>query len=101
MKMAKKIVSKETCKKINKIEDKDEAVHALRYSIISKFKILNHVIMDEINNLEKESKDVFFAKNGSLLIPSKIKHLQVDFNEGDFYKLLFLVDKVKRELKNV
>ena len=101
LKLSKKIVKKETYKKLKKIRDKNEAILAVRYTLISSLEQEYHAILEKINVLENESKDVFFIKNKSIIIPSKIKHFKVNFHEEEFYKLLSLLKNIKKEIRNV
>ena len=96
-KFARKIVKKETYKKIKKLKT-EELSHTLKYSIISAFKYEYHLLLYEVKNLEKSNKDLFFLKNKLILIPSKIKHFEVDYNEADFYKLSNLIKEIKKEM---
>ncbi len=101
LRFAKKIVKKEHYKKIKKIDDDGELIEVLKHSLVSALKVENYSIEDSIKQLERKNKDLFFIKNKIMLIPSKIKHFQVDFNEKDFYKLVSLVDDIKKEIENV
>ncbi len=100
MKMAKKIIKKETLKKIKSIPQ-EEQVHALKFSLISYFKNEFHDLNIKIKNLENKKNDLFFIKNDLILVPSKIKHFAVDYNSSDFYKLSILIQNIKKELENV
>ncbi len=101
LKFAKKIVKEENYKKIKTIDNEEELLEVLKHSLVSAFKIENYNIEDSIKQLERKNKDLFFIKNKVMLIPSKIRHFQVDFSGKDFYKLVFLFNDVKKELENV
>ncbi|GBE20085.1 hypothetical protein BMS3Abin17_00819 [archaeon BMS3Abin17] len=101
LKIAKKITKKEVYKKLKSINDEKELEHALKYSLISSLHIQCHKLEKEIEDLEKKSGDVFFARNKSLLMPSKIKHFQVSFDIKEFNKLHDLIKDIKKEIKNV
>jgi len=101
LKLAKKIVSKETYKKLKKIKYEGELEGAAKYALISSLKKEESEINNQIKKLQEKSKDVFFAKNKALLIPSKIKHLQVEFDEKEFDKLIELLKETKKEIAKV
>lgn len=99
-KMAKETLKKDSIKKIKSIPI-EEQVQALKFSLLSHFKSEFHNIKINIKELEDKKNDLFFIKNDFLLVPSKIKHFAVDYNESDFYKLSILLDNIKRELNNI
>jgi hypothetical protein len=101
LKLAKKIVAKDVYKKLKKVKDEEELREAAKYSLISALKKEEHEINNQIKKFEEESKDVFFAKNKALLIPSKIKHLQVEFDKKEFEKLMELLKEAKKEVANL
>ncbi len=101
LKIAKKIVKKETYKKLKKIKDEEELKKTAQYSIIASLEKEHYSIEKEIKELESRMKDVFFAKSKSLLIPSKISHFKVGFEKEEFYKLSKLLNDVKKELENI
>jgi len=98
LKLTKKVVAKNVYKKLKKVKDKNELKEAAKYSLISALKKEEHEIRIQIKKLEEELKHVFFAKNKALLIPSKIKHLQVEFDKKEFDKLLKLLKETKKEI---
>ena len=99
-KIAKKLLSKETLKKIKSL-DEEEKPHALQYSIISKLKLQHHELEKQIKELESQNKHLFYAKVKSALVPSKIKHFSIDFSNEEFYKLENLLNDIKKEIENV
>ena len=100
-KIAKKIVKKETLRKIKKIKNAEEQKEDLTHSINSSLKQKLHDLEMRIKKLENQGKDVFFAKNKFLLVPSKIKHFQVEFDQKEFDKLVKLINDVEKEVENV
>ena len=101
LKFANKVMKKETYKKIKKIDNEEDLLEVLKHALVSTFKIENYNMEDSIKQLERKNIDIFFIKNKVILIPSKIKHFQVDFNEKDFYKLVSLFKDIKKEITNV
>lgn len=101
LRIAKKVVKREIFKKIKKVEDEEEKIKAMKYSIICALEEEEHRINKKIKRLENDSKDVFFIKNKAILIPSKIKHFKVDFENEDFSKLKKIIKEVNKEIENV
>jgi hypothetical protein len=101
LKLAKKIVKKGTYSKLKSIQDESEQLSAVQYTLISTLEEEHYLLEKEIKNFEKNLKDVFIAKNKSLLVPSKIKHFKVEFNKDEFYKVHKLLNDIKREIKKI
>ena len=101
LKLAKKIAGKNVHKRLKRISDKDELKEATQYTIISSLKEEYQNMEIEIKRLEHQMKDVFFARNKLLRIPSKIRYFQINFDENEFDKLARLFESVRREIENV
>jgi len=97
-KLAKKIVEKRILKKIKSVEDLDEKLEVLKYSIKSALDIIVH-------NLEKKmkesKKDVFFAETKLSMLKMKTKLFNVTHNKQDFNTVFVLIKEVEKEVKNV
>jgi hypothetical protein len=98
LKLAKEVVKKETYKKLKSIEDKIEQHAAVQYALVAALENEQYELNKEIKKLEENLKDVFIAKNKSLLIPSKIKHFQVEYDKDEFYKVRKLLNDIKKEI---
>jgi hypothetical protein len=99
-KIAKKILNKETLKKINSLENEHDLAETLKFSIISELKIRHHNLEMQIKELEKENKHIFYAGIKSARVPAKIKHFAVEFSNEEFYKLSTLLNDIKKEIEN-
>jgi len=99
-KLNKKLLDKETRKKIKKIKCPKEFSEISRHTIISYFK--NEILRIEknIDKLEKEGKDVFFARTKLMMIPGKLQFFKINFCEKELNKLVHLFNQVERELTN-
>jgi|WetSurMetagenome_2_1015567.scaffolds.fasta_scaffold572501_2 hypothetical protein len=101
LRLAKKVVKKETYKKLKSVEDEPEQLSAIQYAMIAALEKEHYTLDKEIKNLEKDLKDVFTAKNKSILVPSKIKHFEVAFNKDEFYKVYRLLNDIKKEIQKI
>lgn len=101
MKIAKQLLDKELMRKIDSITDEAEKIQSLEYSIIAKLEKEHLFLENKIQEFKQKGRDIFTAENKLILIPSKIKHFQVEFSEKEFEKILQLFKEIKMELKNV
>lgn len=100
-KIAKKILSKNTLRKINTLEDKEERATMLQYSIISQLKLKQHEINLQIKELEKQKINTTYAKVKASRISGKIRNFQVEYNNQEFYKLEKLFNDIEKEIEDV
>lgn len=100
-KIAKSLLSKNTLKKISSLENEHDQTETLKFSIVSELKIRHHNLEMQIKELEKQNAHVFPAKIKSALVPSKIKHFRVEYSNEEFYKLVNLLNDIKKEIENV
>lgn len=98
LKLSKRIVSKNIYENLKKITDEEELKNAVQYSVNSALMSEYYTLKTEIEKLEEKKIDVFFAKNKIFLIPSKIKHFQVDFDEDEFNKLAESFGYIRSEI---
>lgn len=90
---AKKIVSKDTRRKIFRIKDHDDHVDVLKYCI--KNTLFNHI---EEFEKELENQDVHFFSIVKLL-KSKSDYFLVTFHKKDFKVVMKLLNDAKKHLK--
>lgn len=93
LKLAKKVVEKQTYKKLKKLPQ-EEKLQAIKYSIISALEKKHH-------ELSKKVAKNFTAKTKLLALPSKIKHFKVNYDKDEFYKVYKLIRDIEKEIKNV
>lgn len=101
LKLTKKTLGKSIHKKLKKIKDKEELKETLKHATISSLKKEYHSMEVEIKKLENQKKDVFFARTKLLLLPSKIKYLQANFDEEEFERVTKSFKLVQKEIENV
>ena len=76
MKSAKKILSKDTYKKLKSIKDKKEKEEVLKYALSSNIEIRYHNLEEELEKKEKDGDDkekFFLALTKIKLLPPKIR----------------------------
>ena len=101
LKLSRGIVNKSTYKKLKKIKEKQEFTETTQHAIVSALKHEYLKMEIKIKSLESQEKDIFFAKNKVMIIPSKIKNLQANFNQTEFNSLKKTFRSAKEEIKNV
>ena len=101
LRIARKRLKRKDYKKIKQLEDISEVKHLMKYAVISSFEKEYYNLEKIIDDMEKKSKDVFFAKNLVMILPSKIKFLKAHFIKEEFNKVISLIKAIKKELKNV
>jgi len=97
-KIAKKIVEKKILKKIKSLNDLNERIEVLKYSIKSALDMIVHNLEKKI---KKGKKDIFFAETKLSMLKIKIKLFNVTFNKKDFNTVLSLIKEIEKEVKNV
>lgn len=99
--MGKKVVPKETLKKVKKIKDEHERKDVLRHAISSNIDLKLHRIEMDLKDLEKKEVDVFviFAKTN--LLKSKIKYFNTTFHKKDFKVIMNLFEDIQKEIDNI
>jgi aminopeptidase-like protein len=95
--IARKIVGKETLKKIKKVKEPEEKLQVLKYAIGFHLEIRLDEIEQKIKKLEKE-KDLFVAKTKLSLLKTKIKLFEATFHKKDFNTLQNLLKEIEKEL---
>jgi len=98
--MARGVVKKDTLKKLKGILDGAEQEAAVKYALITALERKIKKVSMELNEIGT-TKDNFIAENKALLIPSKIKHFEVNYSKEEFYKIVSLFKEVRREMANV
>jgi hypothetical protein len=88
---------KDRHKKIVKIKDIEERVELFKHSLVSELR-LKHLDFELKLKKLKDKKKKHLIELKSNLIPSKLNLLQADFNEKDFKKIKYLLDKLEEEL---
>jgi len=101
LKLAKKVVGREVYGKLNEVKKVEDAEKTIEHAIITKLKNDFHDMDLQIEKMEEEKRDVFFARNKLLLVPGKIMHLQAGFEEEELKKVSQLLKVVRSEVKNV
>lgn len=95
--LAKKVISRETLKKIRKVDDKKERIDLYKHSIKSTLDLRMH-------NLEKEMKkvsdkhDIFHLIAKANLLSMKIKYFYITHNKKDLKKALSFLKSIEKEL---
>jgi len=99
-KISEHFIEKKKYRKINKIKDKEEKLIVLKNSLVSSLR-LKHLDLELKLKKLKDKKKKHLITLKSNLIPSKITLMQTDFNEKDFKKIDFLINKLEEEIVNV
>jgi hypothetical protein len=98
---AKKIIDKQSLKKIKKLKNKEEKISALKYRIKSELEMMHYDLKRKLSKLEREKKDVFSLDVKTGLLNSKIKYFEISLDKRDFKNILLLYKEIKKEMKNV
>ncbi|NCN86650.1 hypothetical protein GW932_02360 [archaeon] len=98
--LAKKLVPKETLKKIKKIKDRNEKIDLYKHSLKSNLELRIHSIEKEIKKHEKKH-DVFNLYAKTKLLNLKIQYFYVTHNKKDLKLALKLIKEVEGELKKL
>jgi hypothetical protein len=100
LKISESFIEKKRHKKINKLKDKEEKINVIQNSLISALR-LKHLDLELKLKKLKDKKKKHLVTLKSNLIPSKINLLQTDFNEKDFKKIDYLINKLEEEVADV
>jgi hypothetical protein len=96
-----KVHKKSLIKKISKIEDLDEKVDLIKYSIKTKLEIDVYELEKEMKKKEDKGKDILKVSTMIKLLKSKIKLFEATYHKGDFNNIIKSFKEVKKELKHV
>jgi hypothetical protein len=82
-----------------------EQIDALQYSIAS---TLRNIHLDLEREFEKKKSHIKKSHSGIdyighqiALLPSKIRYFEVDFDKGEFKKILSLIKRIQKEVDHV
>jgi len=99
-KLSSSFMDKKRHKKINKIKNKEERLIIFQNSLISELRLKHLNLELKLKKIkDKKKKHLFLLKSN--LIPPKINLLQTGFNEKDFKKIDYLINKLEEEITNV
>ncbi|MFA5764472.1 MAG: hypothetical protein WC915_06720 [archaeon] len=98
-KISKGFVPKGKYKKISKLKDKKDKIDLFKHALTSELRIKHLNFEIKLKKLKnKEKKHLINLKSN--IIPSKINLLQTNFNERDFNKIIFSLEKLEEDLSN-
>lgn len=101
MKIAKSFLPKEKFLKLKKIEEVSERLEAVQYSLARALEQKYREIEVTVSNLPKGTSSDLIINTKLLMIPPKIKNFEVEYDKGEFYKVLKLFSDIEEEVKHV
>jgi ribosomal protein S20 len=98
---AKKIISKETRRKIKKIKDKNEKIELYNHAIKSALEMKIHTLETIIKDLDKKEVDMFHLFTKTNLLKTKIKYYYTTYHKEDFEKIMKLLNEIEKDIDNI
>ena len=98
--IAKKVVSKETLKKIKNVKSRIERIELYKHSVKVSLERRMNSIEDQIKKHEK-MHDTFSVFAKSRLLNLKIKYFYITHNKKDLKVVLRLLHQIETELKSL
>jgi len=98
--VAKKIVDKNTLKKIETVSDIYEKELLYEYTVKSAFELKYAQLKEKIEMDEKRGKDVFIIKTKMYLLGSRVHFFNASFQKEDFKKIMIMFKEIEKEMKH-
>jgi len=100
-KISKKILDRDTLKKLKTSDNIREEYEALKFSIKTNLNKRYDSFKEAVEILNQRGKDTFFVETKLNLLKSKIGLFTSVYHEKDFNNVLNLLKDVEKEIKNV
>jgi hypothetical protein len=99
--IGKKIIPKNTLKKIKSLKDKDEKIESLKFSIKSNTELKYHDLMHRIVRLKMEKKDTLLVELKMDLLKNKIRYFYINYDKKDFIIVNKLLKNINKEVNKI
>lgn len=95
--LARRVVSKETFRKIGRISDRIEKIDLYKYSIKSNLDMRIHNLEKEMKKHSKEH-DIFHLIAKANLLNMKIKYFYISHDKKDLKRIIKILKEIEKEI---